>query len=152
MIYVEAPEEFTGPGFCLFLAGGISDCPDWQKSATAALDDLNVTVFNPRRNNFPLHDLNAEAEQVGWEYRHLRRVHLVMFWIPESPITHQPIDLYELGMLVGEGGPLVVGTDPGYVRRTNAVTQLALARPELQVHATLPDTLEAIRAAIRATR
>lgn len=42
----------------------------------------------------------------------------------------QPIALYELGMLIREGGSLVIGTDPGYVRRTNVVTQLALARPE----------------------
>ena len=46
-------------------AGGISDCPDWQKTATAALDDLDLTILNPRRSNFPLHDPNAEAAQVG---------------------------------------------------------------------------------------
>ncbi|MFC8661919.1 nucleoside 2-deoxyribosyltransferase domain-containing protein [Streptomyces sp. NPDC057199] len=133
-------------------AGGISDCPDWQKTATAALDDLDITVLNPRRSNFPLHDPNAEAAQVRWEYRHLRRTHLVMFWFPESPTSHQPIALYELGALVGEGGALVVGADPGYVRRTNVVTQLALARPEIEVHTALADTIEASRAAIRASR
>ncbi|WP_216586412.1 nucleoside 2-deoxyribosyltransferase domain-containing protein [Streptomyces brasiliscabiei] len=152
MRYVEAPEEFTGSGSCLFLAGGITDCADWQKIATAALDDLDIAVLNPRRSNFPLHDPNAEAEQVRWEYRHLRRAHLVMFWFPQSPTSHQPIALYELGALVGEGGALVVGTDPGYVRRTNVVTQLALARPEIEVHTTLVDTIEASRTAIRASR
>ncbi|MEW1687497.1 nucleoside 2-deoxyribosyltransferase domain-containing protein [Streptomyces sp. NPDC091265] len=150
MCYVEAPEEFAGAGVCLFLAGGISDCPDWQKTATAALDDLDVTVLNPRRSNFPLHDPNAEATQVGWEYRHLRRAHLAVFWFPESPTSHQPIALYELGARVGESGHVVVGTDPGYVRRTNVVAQLALARPELRVHTTLAGTIEASRAAIRA--
>ncbi|MET8561221.1 nucleoside 2-deoxyribosyltransferase domain-containing protein [Streptomyces flaveolus] len=152
MRYVEAPKEFTGSGFCLFLAGGISDCPDWQKTVTAALDDLDVTVLNPRRSNFPLHDPNAEVAQVGWEYRHLRRANLVMFWFPESSTSHQPIALYELGALVGEGRALVIGTDPDYVRRTNVVTQLALARPEVHVHTTLADTIEATRTAIRESR
>ncbi|MFK0120110.1 nucleoside 2-deoxyribosyltransferase domain-containing protein [Streptomyces sp. NPDC090994] len=145
-------EEFVGSGFCLFLAGGISKCPDWQKTVTAALDDLDVTVCNPRRSNSPLHDPNAETAQVGWEYRHLRRADLVVFWFPESSTSHQPIALYELGRLVGEGGALVVGTDPGYVRRTNVVAQLSLARPELQIYTTLQDTIEASRTAIRASR
>lgn len=154
MRYVEAPEEHDGHGgLCVFLAGGISDCPDWQRAATAALDDLDITVFNPRRNNFPLHDPNAEAAQVAWEYRQLRRADLVMFWFPDSPTNHQPIALYELGTLVGQGSAsLIVGTDSGYVRRTNTVTQLSLARPDLHVHTTLEDTIEACRTAVRASR
>ncbi|MFI1201677.1 nucleoside 2-deoxyribosyltransferase domain-containing protein [Streptomyces sp. NPDC020883] len=152
MRYVEAPEEFTGPGLCLFLAGGISDCPDWQKTTAAALNDLDVTLFNPRRSTFPLHDPNAEAAQVGWEYQHLHRADLAMFWFPDSSTSHQPIALYELGMAVAEGADLVVGTDTGYVRRTNVVAQLSHARPGLHVHSTLTDTIEACRTAIRAAR
>ncbi|MBL1115310.1 nucleoside 2-deoxyribosyltransferase domain-containing protein [Streptomyces sp. 110] len=140
------------PDFCLFLAGGITDCPDWQKTATAALEDLDVTVFNPRRSSFPKHDLNAEAAQVGWEYQHLRRADLMMFWFPESPTSHQPIALYELGMAAGQDADLVVGADAGYVRRTNMVAQLSHAREGLHVHSTLADTIEACRTAIRASR
>ncbi|MFG3043156.1 nucleoside 2-deoxyribosyltransferase domain-containing protein [Streptomyces sp. NPDC048330] len=153
MRYVEAPEEFTGPGFCLFLAGGISDCPDWQKTTTAALDDLDVTVFNPRRSTFPLHDPNAEATQVTWEYRHLRRADIVLFWFPDSPTSHQPIALYELGMAAAtEDTDLVVGASLGYVRRTNVVAQLSNARPGVHVHSSLADTIEACRTALRAAR
>ncbi|MFD0437243.1 nucleoside 2-deoxyribosyltransferase domain-containing protein [Streptomyces chartreusis] len=130
-------------------AGGISHCPDWQKITTAALDDLDVTVFNPRRATFPLHDPNAEAAQVGWEFRHLRRADLVMFWFPDSPNSHQPIALYELGMAVAEGADLVVGADGGYVRRTNVVAQLSHACPGLHVYSTLADTIKACRTAIR---
>ncbi|MBT2674371.1 nucleoside 2-deoxyribosyltransferase domain-containing protein [Streptomyces sp. ISL-14] len=133
-------------------AGGISDCPDWQKVTTAALDDLDVTVFNPRRSTFPLHDPNAEAAQVAWEYRHLRRADLAMFWFPESPNSHQPIALYELGMAAGQDVDLVVGADLGYVRRTNVVAQLSHARPGLHVHSTMADTIEACRTALRAAR
>lgn len=150
MRYIEAPAECTGSGVCLFLAGGITDCPDWQATAAAALDDLDITVLNPRRSSFPLHDPHAETAQVRWEHRHLRRADLVMFWFPQSPTSHQPIALYELGTLVGEGRALVIGTDPGYIRRTNVVAQLALARPEIPVHTTLADTIDAGRTAVQA--
>ncbi|GAA2312577.1 nucleoside 2-deoxyribosyltransferase domain-containing protein [Streptomyces nigrescens] len=152
MRYVEAPDEFTGfGGVCLFLAGGISDCPDWQRIVTAALEDLDITVFNPRRATFPLHDPTAEAAQVGWEYRHLRRADLLVFWFPDSP-SHQPIALYELGMAAAQDVDLVVGADLGYVRRTNMLAQLDHARPGLHVHSTLAATTEACRSAIQAIR
>lgn len=150
MRYVEAPDEFTGPGLSTFLAGGIGDCADWQAVATAALDDLDITVLNPRRSNFPLHNPEAEAEQVAWEYRHLHRADLIMFWFPDSPVSHQPIALYELGMAASRDVDLVVGADLGYVRRTNLVAQLSNARPCLHVHSALAGTIKACRSAIRA--
>ncbi|WP_241265468.1 nucleoside 2-deoxyribosyltransferase domain-containing protein [Streptomyces boncukensis] len=133
--------------------GGITDWPDWQKTTTAVLDDLDVTVFNPRRSSFPLYDPNAEAAQVGWEYRRLRRADFVMFWFPDSPTRYQPIALHELGMAAGQdAADLVVGADPGYMRRRNVVAQLSHARPGLPVHSTLADTIEACRTAIGAAR
>ncbi|GGW94811.1 hypothetical protein [Streptomyces noursei] len=75
-----------------------------------------------------------------------------MFWFPDSPTSHQPIALYELGMAAAEGAALVVGANLEYVRRTNVVAQLSHVRPGLHVHSTLADTVEACRAAIRAAR
>lgn len=153
MRYVEAPEAYTGDGLCVFLAGGITGCPDWQKTATAALGDLDVTVFNPRRSTFPLDAPEAETAQVGWEYSHLRRADVRLFWFPASPTSHQPIALYELGMAATlQDAVLVVGAEQGYVRRTNLVAQLSQARPGLRVHRTLADTVEACRTAIRDER
>ncbi|MEU1313326.1 nucleoside 2-deoxyribosyltransferase domain-containing protein [Streptomyces cinnamoneus] len=152
MRYVEAPENFSGPGLSLFLAGGITACPDWQQTAVEALADLEVTVLNPRRRAFPLHDPDAEAVQVGWEYRHLRRADHVLFWFPSSP-SHQPIALYELGMVAGTPGAcLTVGADRRYVRRANIVAQLSHALPDLRVHCTLPETIAACRSALGTPR
>lgn len=143
--YVEAPSEYTPGGLpAVFLAGGIGLCEDWQQQAAAAFADLEVAVLNPRRAVFPADDPGAEAKQVVWEHTHLHRAALVMFWFPASP-SHQPIALYELGMMAAGSTPLVVGADPQYVRRNNVAVQLRLARPGLEVHETLADALRAVR-------
>ncbi|MET7487712.1 nucleoside 2-deoxyribosyltransferase domain-containing protein [Streptomyces sp. NPDC005538] len=126
------------------MAGGIGLCEDWQQQAAAAFADLEVAVLNPRRAVFPADDPGAEAKQVVWEHTHLHRAALVMFWFPASP-SHQPIALYELGMMAAGSTPLVVGADPQYVRRNNVAVQLRLARPGLEVHETLADALRAVR-------
>ncbi|WP_432069115.1 nucleoside 2-deoxyribosyltransferase domain-containing protein [Streptomyces sp. AA1529] len=96
----------------MFFAGGIRACPDWQKVATAALDGHDVNVFNSSRRNFPVLHSDAETEQVGWEYRHLGRAILIMFWFSASPNSYQPIAPYELGMAApNQGTELVVGVD-----------------------------------------
>ncbi|MFF4205500.1 nucleoside 2-deoxyribosyltransferase domain-containing protein [Streptomyces sp. NPDC001668] len=144
--YVEAPAEYVEGGLpAVFLAGGIGLCENWQQEAAPAFADLDVVVLNPRRTEFPVHDPEAETAQVTWEYTHLHRAALVLFWFPASE-SHQPIALYELGRMAAGGTPIVVGADPRYARRNNLVVQLRLARPGLEVHATLADTVNAARA------
>jgi SAM-dependent methyltransferase len=121
----------------VFLAGGISGCPDWQAEACALLAHLPITVLNPRRANFPIDDPSAAASQIRWEYEHLRAADVVVFWFPDSGPVTQPIALFELGAHATAGKPLVVGCDPSYVRRDDVVYQLGLARPELTVHSDL---------------
>ncbi|MFD7172758.1 nucleoside 2-deoxyribosyltransferase domain-containing protein [Streptomyces sp. NPDC059929] len=131
----------------MFLAGGIQQCEDWQADAARAFEDLEIVVLNPRRAVFPIHDPDAEQQQVAWENRHLHRADLVLFWFPASS-SHQPIALYELGMMAAGTTLLVVGADPGYLRRTNVVCQLQHARPGVTVYDTLADTVTAARKAL----
>ena len=145
MRYVEAPEDYDGSVPSVFLAGGITGCPDWQAVAAQVLTDHAVVVLNPRRANFPIDDPSSAAVQIGWEYRHLRKANLILFWFPDSGDVVQPIALFELGAHLG--GSIAVGADPGYVRRSDVVYQLALARADLIVHGSLGDT---VQAAIRA--
>ncbi|AJC54984.1 nucleoside 2-deoxyribosyltransferase domain-containing protein [Streptomyces sp. 769] len=142
--YVEAPEEYTGPGPAIFLAGGIQECPDWQAEASAALADLDAVVLNPRRAAFPAHDPQAEEQQVAWESCHLHRATVVLFWFAASP-SHQPIALYELGMMAAGAKPLAVGAEPGYARRNNVICQLQHARPALTVRTSLAETIADVR-------
>lgn len=131
-LYVEAPDEYTGTGPSLFLAGGITGTHDWQAEVVGRLADLPLVLLNPRRRNFPIDDPSAAEAQIGWEFRHLRRASAVMFWFP--PETLCPIALFELGgrVLVPEQA-LFVGTDPAYQRRLDVAIQLKLARPGVAV-------------------
>ena len=133
MIYIEAPDEYDGTAPSVFLAGGITGCPDWQADAARCLAPLPVAVLNPRRRDFPIGDPTAATAQVDWEYRHLRRADVVVFWFPDSGPVPQPIALYELGAHAASGKPIAVGADPGYVRRTDVVLQLGHARPDVVV-------------------
>lgn len=130
----------------VFLAGGITHCPWWQPAAARALADF--VVLNPRRSDFDVSDPTQTDVQIAWEYRHLKLADVTLFWFPacDAALTVQPITLYELGAAAAvPARRLVVGADPGYPRAADVVTQLALARPGLPVHRTLPEALASAR-------
>src|SRR3954464_2254024 len=95
MRYIEAPAEWDGYGPSVFLAGGITDCPDWQTEMVELLADTELNVLNPRRANFPIKDPGAAEAQISWEHRYLRRAGMISFWFPKETLC--PIVLYELG-------------------------------------------------------
>lgn len=137
MKVITAPEQLPDKGD-LFLAGGISNCPDWQKDLLDGLESTDWTVFNPRRGVY-FADTVA-TEQIKWEYDALRLVHTVSFWFPKETLC--PITLFELGVFSQRlDTKVVVGTHPEYVRRLDVVEQLRWARPEIDV----VDSLEALQ-------
>jgi Nucleoside 2-deoxyribosyltransferase like len=140
--YVEAPHEYDGGDEPrIFLAGGITRCPDWQSTAVELLADLPVVILNPRRSDFRLtDDPTATENQIRWEHRHLERAQVVLFWFAEGPSV-QPIALYELGALAASRRRIAVGTHPSYIRRSDVRIQLALSRPDVTVHSSLAATV-----------
>jgi hypothetical protein len=145
MRYIEAPHDYTlTPTDCsLFLAGGISGCPDWQAEACQQLADTRLAVFNPRRAAFSLDDPQAAAEQIGWEHRCLRAVDAILFWFPDATLC--PITLYELGAWSMTDKPLFVGAAPAYQRRADVLIQTSLVRPEIAVVDSLDALLQQVR-------
>ena len=131
MRVIEAPEEWTGEQASLFLAGGISGCPDWQARMIELLSDVDLVLLNPRRASYPWNDPAAAEEQIVWEHRHLRRATAVLFWFPGETLC--PIALYELGAWSAVPGPLFIGVDPAYARRADVEIQTRLVRPEVAV-------------------
>lgn len=137
----------------VFLAGGITDCPDWQADVIKAFDKhlhrLPVVLLNPRRANFPMHDPNASREQIEWEFDQLQRVDVVMFWFPKETLC--PISLYELGFQLGkryvkEGiayPELVVGTHPDYARKADVAIQTGLIDSRIPIYDKLHSTTTA---------
>jgi len=146
MVYIEAPhiyDEKQWPGNAIFLAGGITGCPDWQSAICQMLSDTDLTLVNPRRKNFPIDDPNAAKEQITWEYNHLRLVDAILFWFP--PQTLCPIVLYELGAQSETAMPIFVGVDPNYSRRQDVEIQTGLARPNVDIVYSLRDLAEQVR-------
>lgn len=139
MEYVECPKNWIRlPGqFAVFLAGGITGCPDWQKIMVGLLSITNYVVLNPRRANFPMGDSNAGGFQIRWEFEHLRKADLISFWFCKEAI--QPIALYELGAWSMTDKPIIVGVEPGYARQLDVHIQTALVRPAVRILGTLED-------------
>jgi hypothetical protein len=129
--YVEAPQRYSREDPSLFLAGGISGCPDWQREMVSLLAPLEITVLNPRRARWTLLDDEAAVEQIEWEHRHLEQATALLFWFPAETLC--PIALFELGSWSRSRKPLFVGTHERYARRLDIDVQLRLARPEITV-------------------
>ncbi|GHF46095.1 nucleoside 2-deoxyribosyltransferase domain-containing protein [Streptomyces morookaense] len=148
---MQAPDRCADAGRepALFLAGGITDCPDWQTRAAVQLCAAGVpaTVFNPRQAVFPEGDpATAAREQTAWEYEHLARADVILFWFCAESI--QPIALYELGAHAARGATIAVGAHPDYASHLDIVEQLRHARPDVEVHASLTTTVRAAAAAL----
>jgi hypothetical protein len=142
-IIIEAPTEYQEESRSLFLAGGITHCPDWQADAIQRLEQSPLVLLNPRRCSFSLSDPNIGVEQIAWEHRHLRRATAILFWFPHETLC--PIALYELGAWSMTSKPLFVGVHADYPRRLDVIEQTRLARPEVCV----ADSLDAVTAQIR---
>lgn len=145
MRYVEAPNalpKIDDSDVIVFLAGGISNCPDWQSEAVALLEQSGIAdrlvLVNPRRKEY-IEGLTAASEQIVWEHFMLRASHIILFWFPCETVC--PITLYELGAWSTTDKPIVIGTHPNYSRRFDVVTQTSLVRPKLSIYSDLRDVV-----------
>lgn len=127
----KAPNNYNGNGLSLFLAGGITGCPDWQEEMILRLAHTRLILFNPRRANFPMDDPSAAQEQITWEHTYLRKATAISFWFPCE--TLNPITLYELGAWSMTNKRLFIGVHPDYQRKQDVIIQTRLARPDVAV-------------------
>jgi hypothetical protein len=115
----------------LFLAGGISHCPEWQKEAISLLSDLEIRIFNPRREYWNMNAGPEESrDQILWEHKYLQQADWILFWFPEE--TDCPITLFELGKYLVSNKNLFIGMHPNYNRRLDVIEQCAIERPFMQ--------------------
>ncbi len=115
----------------VFLAGGISNCSNWQAQLPELLRETDWLLINPRREDFDSSNPAMTETQIAWEHRHLRLATAIAFWFP--PQTLCPITLYELGAWSMTQKPLFVGVDPQYQRRLDVLEQTRLVRPDVRV-------------------
>ena len=133
-LIIEAPNEVYSlenkKNVKLFLAGSITDCPDWQSEVIERLKNFEgLTIYNPRRKNFPIHDPNAAEAQIVWEYNHLREADMISFWFDKGSLG--PIVLYELGRWANSNDKktICIGIDPEYKRKQDVEIQTRLVKP-----------------------
>lgn len=147
MIYIEAPTDLkvtmdTIIRGTVFLAGGITGCPQWQHPLAHLLADTDLIVLNPRRENFPMDDPNAARGQIEWEQKHLLLADMISFWFCSQTLC--PIVLLELGYWLNSVKPLFVGIHPDYKRRQDVEIQTGLARPNVPIVYSLPELAAAV--------
>lgn len=145
---IQSPNEFKFGLFQadiikIFLAGGISNCPNWQEDICnrllhdRRLEYNNVVVFNPRCKEKP-----EEEPQVKWEYEKLGKSNIIAFWFSYGSMN--PITLFEYGSHLKSGKKLIVGCHPDYERRNNVIIQTKLAKSKIEVQNNLDDFYDKI--------
>lgn len=145
---IKAPDEFRtslGRSPSVFLAGSIDmgEAKDWQLTVTQALEDRNVLVLNPRRDDWDSsleQDIsNPEfAKQVNWEMDAMDAADLIIFYF--DPDGKAPVTLMELGLHVSDN--ILVCCPEGYWRRGNV--QVVCARNGVDVLDSLDDLIAAL--------
>lgn len=134
MLITSPAEHIEKHRTTLFIAGGISNCWDWQTpTIKRLLDSTDLVLFNPRRTNWNMENSDAESKkQILWEHRHLAQADYIMFWFPSETLC--PITLFELGKYLKSEAKLIVGTHPDYQRRLDVIVQTEIERPELIIY------------------
>ena len=143
---IEAPTRFFNNKLTsLFLAGGITNCPKWQNELIKYLKDIDdLVIYNPRRENFPIHDSNAAEEQIIWEYDYLKKCDIISFWFSKGSLN--PIVLYELGIHGNSSNRLIfIGMDTEYERKQDVIIQTELARSDVKIVYSLKDLANQIK-------
>jgi hypothetical protein len=133
MKYIEAPTKYKNkPGIpSLFLGGGITSCKDWQSKLVEKLTDYNVTIYNPRRNDFDINNPKASEEQIKWEHKYLHDSNILVFYFAEETLC--PITLFELGAALERNTyatikqDILVYCEPEYKRKFDVELQIKLA-------------------------
>jgi len=149
-IVVESPNEIfnieNAKNIKIFLSGELTNCPDWQGEIIEKLKHMpKITIYNPRRAQFPIDDPNASNEQITWEFVHLQSADLIVFWFTKGSVN--PIVLYELGMWGNSrlNRPMLIGIDPEYDRADDVIMQTILAKPDAVFVNNLDSIVEGIK-------
>jgi hypothetical protein len=121
---VKAPGKYeAGKRYTIFLAGAIDQgkAVDWQQKVARALDELDILILNPRRENWdPSWDQSADnpefRQQVNWELDAQAAADMVIFVFTKD--SKAPITFLEFG-LFAPTKDAVVCAEEGFYRKGN---------------------------------
>lgn len=140
MKVITAPEFYhvRESDITVFLAGGITNCENWQKEVIdvlkSAKDTDNLVVFNPRRDIWPSNsDLDEVKKQIEWEFEYLSCGKCLIFsmYFTNTKESDQPICFYELGRCLSDrcychSTPTIISCQEGFRREFDVVAQTEL--------------------------
>lgn len=144
MKVITAPTIYTPKEneISLFLAGGITNCSNWQNEIIQRIerlrpDDLDndLIIYNPRRENFPIHQSSAAEEQIRWEFNNLNQMDIFSMYFCAGE-SDQPICMYELGRYISQmqirfptdwNHRIIISVEDGYKRINDVLIQTKLA-------------------------
>lgn len=139
ILLIMAPEETDKrEGKTFFLAGTIDsgNSPNWQKQLYERLSkdkDLagRLTIFNPRRDEWPDDGSDEVIRQIKWEHKHMDEADtIIMNIIGESK---SPISLMEIGMY-SQSGKLIVFCPEDFYRFDNV--KVVCEKYDIPLHTT----------------
>lgn len=139
MIYYEcpnAPNDHEHENLIsIFLAGGLTGCPDWQQRVVRELKGLPCVILNPRRQGMSLWNDEDTQQQIEWEFNMMEKADVILFYFPADSIC--PIALYELGRwnALGESRnkKIIISVHADYQRKMDVIIQTQLATGEDKV-------------------
>lgn len=127
----------------LYLAGGITGCPDWQAEISNLLNNSTVKIVNPRRSDFVKGTAAQYINTVRENRFELEACEATVMWFPKEKLT--PIALLELGSLLASNKPIFIGVEQGYTRRQDVEIQTALERPEIEIAYSLKELADQVK-------
>jgi nucleoside 2-deoxyribosyltransferase len=121
---IKAPNAYDATKrYTIFLAGAIDQgqAEDWQEKVARALDEFDVTVLNPRREDWdPSWDQEANnpefRRQVEWELDAQEAADMVIFVFTKD--SKAPITFLEFGLFAPHKDA-VVCAEEGFYRQGN---------------------------------
>jgi len=127
-----APDETMVPDSMakIFLAGCANT--DWRKEFVKYFEGSDVTIYDPKRDNWDDMTVADSIEQVSWEYDKLRQSHVIVFLFNSGSVC--PITLLEYGMWgLSRGTPIAVCIMENYEKTKDIEIQTKLARPDVRI-------------------
>lgn len=152
MVEIKPPKSGEIQGSTVFLAGSIEMAEDWQTKVANRFESNQVTLYNPRRDEWDSSWKQEQKEsnfneQVNWEMNNLEDCDIIFMYL--DPNTKSPISLLELGLHAGSGKMIVVCPD-GFWRKGNV--EIVCTRFNIPLFNSLDDGMGALESKIRKYR
>lgn len=121
---VKAPTNYDATtGTSIFLGGSIDqgEAENWQDKVARALDDLDVTILNPRRDDWDSSweqsiDNPEFVQQVEWEIKAQEDADVLLYYFTKD--SKSPVTMFEAGAW-GTKGDCVLCVEAGFYREAN---------------------------------